>query len=84
MPRSVFRIGFDMAADIDQREDEIAKFIRDLLRLSLRQRFTQFGDFLLDLVENGGWIRPIETDARSLFLQLESLGQSRLATLHTA
>ncbi|MNY47292.1 hypothetical protein D3C86_1825520 [compost metagenome] len=52
----IFRIGFDMPANIDEGKDQIAEFVRNFLRFPLRQRLTQFGDFLLDLVENGSGI----------------------------
>ncbi|MND91330.1 hypothetical protein D3C80_834450 [compost metagenome] len=66
--QGIFGIGLDVAADIDEGEDEVAEFVRNLFGFSLRKCLTQFRDFFLDLVEDRSRVRPVETDAGGLFL----------------
>ena len=66
-----------MPADIDQRKDQVAEFVLDLVRLVFRQRLAQFADLLLDLVEDGGSLRPVEADPGRTLLQLQRFSECR-------
>ena len=48
----LFRIGLDVTADIDDREDQVAELVADLCLIAFAKGCPQFADLLLDLVED--------------------------------
>ena len=66
-----FRIDFEVTAQIDHGEEEVAELVLDCGGISIGHGRAQFADFFLDLVEYRGSLTPVETDLRRFFLQLE-------------
>ncbi len=78
----LFRVGVDVTADIDEGEDQVAELVGHLALSAFLQRFAQFGDFLLDLVENRFRLGPVEADLGGAFLDFQGFGQRRKTALH--
>ena len=68
-----------MAAEIDGGEDDVAEFLADRGGPAGGEGGAQFADLLLDLVENGFRLAPVETDLAGLLLEVERLAKRRLA-----
>ena len=64
---------------IDEREDQVAEFGLDRIRVLLRHGILQLVQLLRDLVEDRLGILPVEADARRALLQLEGARQRRMA-----
>ncbi len=62
-------IEVDFAGQVGEGEEEVADLLRDPAAVAALQRFAQLADLLFDLVQDGGRIGPVETDAGRLLGQ---------------
>ena len=76
-----FRIGVDMARQIDQREQQIAGLVREFVRVAAVERRLDLVGFLADLVQHRARIVPVEADGGGLALQFHRARQRRLPGL---
>ena len=70
-------IGADMARQIDQREQEIAGFLREFLRVAAIERGLDLVGLLANLAQDFAGIVPVEADAGGLALQFHRARQRR-------
>ena len=66
-----------MPGKIGGREQEIADFVLDPLGLSPGDRIGNFGDLLVDLVDDLGGLGPVESDRRGFAGQFLGAGEGR-------
>jgi hypothetical protein len=76
-----FGIGADVAGEVDQREQQIAGFIRELFRIAAVQRRFDLVGLFADLGEHRARIVPVEPNGGRLALQFHCPRQCRLARL---
>ena len=72
-----FRIGVDVAREIDQREQEVAGLFRQLLRVVAIERGLDLVGFLADLVQHRARVVPVEADGGGLALQFHARASAR-------
>ena len=62
--KHVFRVEVELAREIGEDEQQVAHFVREPGRVGGGQLGPELRRFLLQLVEHGGGIRPVEADPR--------------------
>ncbi len=70
-----------MAGQVDQREQEVAGFFSELVRIAAVQRCFDLVSLLADLAQHRAGIVPVEADGGGLALQFHRARQRRLAGL---
>ena len=65
------RIKFQVPAEIDQRKQHVAKLVFARSLVLGGNCLAQFGDLLLDLVEDRRRVAPVEPDTRGFLLQFQ-------------
>ena len=70
-----------MAGQVDQREQEVAGFFSELVRIAAVQRRLDLVGLFADLAEHRAGIVPVEADGGGLALQFHRPRQRRLARL---
>ena len=76
-----FRIGADVAGQVDQREQEVAGFGSEFVSVAVVQSRFDLVRLFADLAEHRAGIVPVEADGGGLALQLHRPRQCRLARL---
>src|SRR5690606_5356647 len=69
-------IQLEVATEVDERKQHVTELIPDRRDIAAGKRAAQLAYLLLDLVEYGFGLCPVEADASCLFLQFEGSGQS--------